>query len=94
MKLRIKYTIKQRDYKSDHVYSHVVKDAELKPVRIIRYSCGTGAAANRYHYQADFKAPSDAAFDYDGLMRMAVIRKLNPQFKPSKLEFEDNIWNA
>ena len=94
MKLRIRYATKERKYLNSHTYQNVSKDVELMPVRVIRHPCGTGAAAKRYYYQADFHAPDDAEFVHNGLIRENVNRKMNPLFDPKKLRFEGNIWSA
>ncbi len=62
MKLKVRYATKERKWLSETTYQPKSKDAELSPVRIMRSPCGSGAAANRYRYQADFEAPKDAAF--------------------------------
>ena len=91
MKLKVRYATKERNYIRPGMYQNVSKDAELKPVRVLRQPCGTGAAANRYYYQADFIAPEDAEFVRDGLIRENVNRKTNPQFNPKKLDWVGNI---
>ena len=67
-----------------------MKYAELEPVQFFRSPCGSGAAANRYYYYADFIAPDDAKFVNNGLIRENINRKLNPGFKPKKFEWDGN----
>jgi hypothetical protein len=91
MKLKARYATKERNYIRPGVYQNISKDAELEPVRILRQSCGTGAAANRYFYVAYFVAPEDAEFVHDGLIRENVNRKTNPRFNPKELDWVGNI---
>ena len=91
MKLKIRYATKERKYLSANAYQNVSRDAELEPVRILRRPCGSGSAANRYYYQAEFIAPEDAEFSYNGLIRENVNRKTNPRFDPKKLIWAGNI---
>lgn len=91
MKLKIRYETKEKIYSGSGVYQHVIAYTELEPVRIMRYPCGTGAAANRYYYEAQFLAPDDAEFVDEGVIRAAINRKLNPFFNPKKLVFEKNV---
>lgn len=96
MKLKIRYATKERKYISAHVFQNVGRDAELEPVRILRRPCGSGSAANRYYYQADFLAPEDAEFAYNGLIRENVNRITNPGFDPKKITWAGNTgaYNA
>lgn len=91
MKLNISYPTKDRNYITPGTFKFVSKDAELEPVRIYRSPCGTGTAANRYYYQAEFLAPSDAEFVRDGKIRVNIKRDINPFFKPKELMWEGNI---
>jgi hypothetical protein len=94
MKLKIRYATKERTYVTEHTYRPVDKAAELTPVRIVRFPCGTGAAASRYYYSADFSAPDDAFVVHNGLMRTQIVRKLNPHFDPKKLEWTGDVCNT
>lgn len=91
MKLLISYSTKETINVRPGWIRHVDAAVELEPVRVIRYSCGTGAAAGRYRYQADFLAPDDAAFVMDGCIRANIIRKENPKFDPKKLNWVGNV---
>lgn len=94
MKLKVRYATKERKWLSETTYQPKSKDAELSPVRIMRSPCGSGAAANRYRYQADFEAPKDAAFSHGGLMRTNIERKWNPKFNPKKLQWDGDVCNT
>ena len=94
MPILVRYPTKQRKYISECVYQHVSKDAVLEPVKIIRFPCGTGAAAKRYFYQGYFIAPPDAEFARDGVIRENINRKRNPKFNPKKLIFVNDVWTA
>lgn len=78
-------------------YSFKSKDYYVKPVRIIRYPCGSrGAAARRYYYQCDFVGFGDmlninrqsAAGE---ILRENIKRKKNPHFNPKKLNWVGNV---
>lgn len=88
MKLAITYGTKERISITKNTYQNIEKDAELPPVAIYRFACGTGAAANRYYYEADFIAPDDAEFSINGLIRVNIIRKKNPKFNPKDYSWE------
>lgn len=96
MKLKIRYTTKERRWISASTFQNISKDAELEPVRIIRTPCGRDAAANRYYYDAIFSAPDDAEriVVVNGKIRVNINRKYNPQFNPKKLKWEGNIVNC
>lgn len=91
MKLKIRYATRERKYLSEVSYQNVARDVELDAVRIERIPCGTGAAAERYKYRGYFNDPGDAAFVNCGLIDSLIDRKLNPQFKPKKLEWTGNV---
>ena len=91
MKLNINYPTTERKQLSAVSYSHVRKDADLEPVRIIRTPCGTGAAANRYYYSGVFVAPEDAEYVIDGTIRANIFRKQNPHFNPKILNWVGNV---
>jgi len=91
-KIKIQYPTKERKYLSRHTYQNVHKTADLKPIKIIRHPCGTGAAASRYYYEAVFHAPIDAEFVYRDTIRANINRKANPKFKPSDFNFVNNVW--
>lgn len=92
MKLKIKYPTTETISTGPSTHRYVYREVELQPVRILRSSCGTGAAASRYYYQADFVAPNDAAFAFsNGLIRTNIERKWNPKFNPKKLDWTGNI---
>lgn len=91
MKLKVQYPTTQRHYISKATFQHVSREAELEPFRIIRRPCGTGAAASRYYYFADFPAPKDAAFVYDGYIREPINRRQNPHFDPKKFTFSEDV---
>jgi len=92
MKLLVSYPTTEKRYRSAHTYTYVLKTEELEVVRIVRYAIGrNGAAANRFRYQADFKAPADAAFVRDGMIRESFDRKVNKHFKPKELLFINNV---
>ena len=88
--LNISYATKTRKYVSSHMYQNISVDATLRPVRIIRTPCGSGAAAHRYYYSAQFPAPDDAEFILDGLINENINRKMNPHFNPKKINWEGN----
>lgn len=94
MKLRIKYPTKEREYINQYAYRNVHKDVELEAVRVVRYPCGRGAAAIRYHYSAHFPAPDDAEFAHNGMIQANINRRANPHFNPKKLNFVGNVWSA
>lgn len=91
LNLNIQYPTKERKYINDNVYQNVYKRVELPPVKIVRHSCGRGAAKTRYHYEAYFKAPIDAKFPYDGLISTYIRRKENKHFKPKSLDFIEDV---
>lgn len=91
MELNISYSTKEKITVRAGWFRYVEAKASLKPVRIIRHSCGTGAAAKRYRYLADFPAPEDAQFVNDGFIRANIIRNENPKFNPKKLAWVGDI---
>lgn len=86
MKLKIRYATKERKWLSASTFQNISKDAELEPISIIRIPCGRGAAANRYHYRADFIAPEDAECVFNGKISVGINRKQNPNFNPKKIK--------
>jgi hypothetical protein len=89
MRFEITYPTKERKYLSEHTYQLVQNTIEVTPTRIFRQPCGRGEAANRYHYQIECKAPEDAQFVYDGVIRVNLNRIVNKHFKPKDWE-----WNG
>jgi hypothetical protein len=89
MNFTITYSTKERKYLSAHTYQLVQNTIEVKPTRIFRQPCGRGEAANRYHYQIECKAPEDAQFVYDGMIRVNLNRMVNKHFKPKQWD-----WNG
>lgn len=91
MKLTISYATKEREYISKNTYYNKTKLVELEAIAIKRVPVGsTGAARNRYHYHANFVAPDDAEFTYNGILSANIIRKINKEFKPHLLVFLNN----
>lgn len=91
MLLKLSYNTKETVDTGRGWFTQVQKTVEVAPVRVIRYACGTGKAANRYRYQADFTAPDDAQFTFDGCVRANIMRKENPHFNPKKLLFVGQV---
>ena len=91
MNLKIIYATNERKRHTKVTFSFIERQAELSPIRIVRSPCGSGAASNRYYYQADFVAPADAAFAFCGVIRTNIWRKLNPQFNPKRLCWIGNV---
>lgn len=94
MLLKLSYRTKETVDVREGWFTHITKTVEVAPVRIIRYSCGRGKAASRYRYQADFIAPDDAQFIFNGCVRANIIRKENPHFDPKKLVFVGDVADA
>jgi len=91
VKININYSTEEKHYKNSNAFQYVGKEAELEPVRIIRYPCGRGAAASRYYYTAVFASPDDARFVYNGELRENINRKKNPKFNPKNYVFINNV---
>lgn len=91
MQINIEYPTKERNYRSENVYQNVSRKVSLEPVKIVRHSVGRGAAKERYHYEAYFKAPEDAEYAYDGMISTYIRRKDNKHFNPKKLDFIGNV---
>ncbi|MGB1303992.1 hypothetical protein [Pseudoalteromonas marina] len=91
MKLKITYPTKERRYLNEGCYQNIQKEVELEPIRIFRVPCGSGAAASRYYYSAEFVAPDDAEFEFRGVVQSNIIRKNNLHFKPKNLNWHVNI---
>jgi len=92
MLLKFSYPTKETVSKGTGWYSHVYREAELQPVRIIRFPKDkNNGRNNRYYYEADYVAPPDAEslFIREGLTRRYIDRKVNPHFNPKKI-----IWNG
>jgi len=94
MKMKIRYSTKERKYITPGTYQHVSAAAELEPTIIYRRPCGSGEASRRFYYTGIFPAPGDAQFAYDGMIHAPINRKENPHFRPKKLEWDDNVWRA
>lgn len=91
MKLNVRYATKEKQWHSSSTYSNITKDAELEPIKILRRPCGTGAASNRFYYQAVFVAPDDAeSYGYSTITEN-IIRHKNKHFKPKEFVFINNI---
>jgi hypothetical protein len=89
MKLKIRYSSKERVSRGPNAYSHVIKEGDLVATHIIRTPCGYyGAARNRFYYSGIFIAPDDAEFVDNGTIRTNINRKLNRKFNPKKLNFD------
>lgn len=90
MLLNIRYQITEVERVGEYTSQHLQRDAQLRPIRIVREPCGKGAAANRFRYYGIFTAPSDAAHTVDGMMRGHIVREVNPHFKPKALYWDGN----
>lgn len=88
MRLLVRYPTKRREQISDVSYRHIYNECYMLVKNIYRHPCGTGAAANRYKYEADFYAPDNAEFVMNGVIRANIDRKKNPKFNPKKLEWD------
>lgn len=72
-------------------------DYNVKPVRIIRYSCGRhGAARSRFYYHCQFIGFGDmlnchAKSAVGEVMTEVIIRKQNPKFNPKKLNWVGDV---
>lgn len=88
MKITIIYPTSEKQYVSTNCFHYIYKTADLDPVMMFRYPCGAGVAASRYTYAADFKAPDDAAFPTNGLIRANITRKENKHFNPKKCKWD------
>ena len=81
---------------SANTVSFRTKNYEVKPIKIIRSPCGSGAAAKRYHYEAVFIGFGDML----NCLNKSVVgeevienisRKLNHKFNPKKLNWNGNV---
>ncbi|WP_027855204.1 hypothetical protein [Marinobacterium litorale] len=89
MLLTVRYPTKEKD-PTKTTHQHLIREAQLQPVRIVRQPCGKGAASNRYTYIGVYVAPADAQYALDGMMREVIDRKANPHFKPKALYWDDD----
>lgn len=88
----VEYSTNEKINKTEHTHQLKSKFVEVKPIKIFRISCGWwGEAKHRYFYQVSFKAPSDAAFSFDGLLTSNINRKMNPKFKPKDFVFVNDV---
>jgi hypothetical protein len=91
MKLNISYYTKEKIQHNEMFYCHVEKHTSLEAISLFRQPCGReGKARERYYYWGVFKAPNDAQFHQDGLIKKPINRKKNKHFNPKHFEFVDN----
>ncbi len=79
-----------------HTFHSAMFDVEL--LAITRQPCGTGKAANRYHYLAFFISPEGTidihGKDASGRPRRAnLVRRSNPKWKPPVDGWDGFVWN-
>lgn len=87
----------ERVQTSETSYTYREEVMDVEAVAIVRYSaCLNNPELNRWHYMAYVKRPEcvpDCYKDgvHDDLIRVNVIRKLNPKWKPPVFPEGENI---
>ncbi len=95
MKLIVSYPTNEKRYITEHTYCVVEREIEVDVKKIFRSpSQWNGIEKNRYDYSAIIPKPDDCAdrAGVDGVIRCGINRKLNPNFKPTKLKFDGSYY--